>query len=104
MDQHRGHAERVGDQTGVLAASPAEAVERVASNVIAALPIFLDRVRRVLDHDLDKAVGDLLAPRPTFSASSAKASPPPGRRVSCCVGGSLERTPARACRPSHWRR
>jgi hypothetical protein len=24
--------------------------------------------------------------------------------VSCCVGGSLERTPARACRPSHWRR
>jgi len=30
MDQHGGHAERVGHQAGVLAASAAEAVERVA--------------------------------------------------------------------------
>ena len=30
MDQHRGHAERVGDEAGMLAAGAAEAVERIA--------------------------------------------------------------------------
>jgi hypothetical protein len=30
MDQHRRHAERVGDQAGMLAAGAAEAVERIA--------------------------------------------------------------------------
>ena len=61
MDQHARHAERVGDQAGVLAARAAEAVERVAGDVIAALHRnFLDRVRHVLDRDLDEAVGDLL--------------------------------------------
>ena len=61
MDQHRGHAERVGDEARVLAAGAAEAVERVARHVVAALHRdFLDRVRHVLDRDLDEAVGDLL--------------------------------------------
>ena len=61
MDQHRRHAERVGDQAGVLAAGAAEAVERVARHVVAALHRdLLDRVRHVLDGDLDEAVGDLL--------------------------------------------
>ena len=60
MDQHLGHAERVGDQAGVLAARAAEAVERIARDVIAALHgNLLDRVRHVLDRDLDEAVGDL---------------------------------------------
>ncbi len=61
MDQHLGHAERVGDQAGVLAAGAAEAVQRIAGDVVAALHRdFLDRVRHVLDRDLDEAVGDLL--------------------------------------------
>src|SRR6266536_491639 len=37
MDQDFRHAERVGDQTGMLAAGAAEAVERVARHVVAAL-------------------------------------------------------------------
>ena len=60
MDQHARHAERVGDQAGVLAAGAAEAVERIARHVVAALHRnFLDRVCHVLDRDLDEAVGDL---------------------------------------------
>ena len=60
VDEHARHAERVGDETGVLTAGAAEAVERVARHVIAALHRnLLDRVRHVLDGDLDEAVGDL---------------------------------------------
>src|SRR5580692_2000646 len=62
MNEHAGHAERVGDQAGVLAAGAAEAIERIAGHVVAALDRdFLDRVRHVLDRDPDEAVGDLLA-------------------------------------------
>ena len=62
VDQHALHAERVGHQAGVLAAGAAEAIERIARHVVAALHgNFLDRVRHVLDRDLDKTVGDLLA-------------------------------------------
>ena len=61
MDQHTGHTERIGDQTGVLAAGAAEAIERVARNIVAALHRdFFDRVGHVLDGDPDEAVGDLL--------------------------------------------
>ena len=60
MDQHLGHAQRVGDQASVLAAGAAEAVERVARHVVAALQgDFLDRVRHVLDRDPDETVGDV---------------------------------------------
>ena len=60
VDQHLGHAERVGDQAGVLAAGAAEAVERIAGDVVAALHgDLLDRIGHVLDRDLDEAVGDL---------------------------------------------
>ena len=58
MDQHLGHAERIGDQAGVLAAGAAEAIERVARHVVAALQgDFLDRVRHVLYRDPDETVG-----------------------------------------------
>ncbi len=61
MDEHACHAERVGDQAGVLAAGAAEAIERVTRHVIATLHgNLLDRVRHVLDRDLDEAVGDFL--------------------------------------------
>ena len=75
MDQHLGHAERIGDEAGVLAAGAAEAVERVARHVVAALHRnLLDRVRHVLDRDLDEAVGDLLGGvLPTCFDSSPKA-------------------------------
>jgi hypothetical protein len=62
MDQHGRHAERVGDQAGMLATGAAEAVERIAGDIIAALHRdLLDRVRHVLDRDLDETVGDLFA-------------------------------------------
>ena len=60
MDQHRRHAERVRHQAGVLPARAAEAVERVAGHVVAALHRdLLDRVGHVLDRDLEEAGGDL---------------------------------------------
>ena len=37
MHEHARHPQRVGDQAGVLAAGAAEAIERVARDVIAAL-------------------------------------------------------------------
>ena len=61
MDQHGLHAERVGDQAGVLAAGRAEAVERVLGDVVAALHRdLLDGVGHVLDGDADEAVGHFL--------------------------------------------
>ena len=61
VDQHRFHAERVGDEAGVLAAGAAEAVEQIARHVIAALDgDFLDGVGHVFDGDGDEAFGDLL--------------------------------------------
>jgi len=63
MDQHPRHAEAVGYHAGVLPAGAAEAVERVARHVVTALHRnLLDRVRHVLDRDLDEAVGDLFRP------------------------------------------
>src|SRR5262249_29501074 len=45
----------------MLAAGAAEAIERVARDVVAALHgDLLDRVGHVLDRDLDESVGDLL--------------------------------------------
>ena len=58
MDQHLGHAERICDQAGMLAAGAAEAVECVARHVVTTLQgDFLDRVRHVLDRDPDETVG-----------------------------------------------
>ena len=60
MDQHLGHAERIGDQARVLTAGAAEAVERIARHVVTALQRdLLDRVRHVLDRDPDETVGDV---------------------------------------------
>ena len=60
VDQHLGHAECVGHEASVLAAGAAEAVQRIAGHVVAALHRdFLDRIGHVLDRDLDEAVGDL---------------------------------------------
>ena len=64
MDEHARHAERVGDEARVLAAGAAEAAQRVLGDVVAALHRdVLDRVRHVLDGDLEEAVGDLLGRR-----------------------------------------
>jgi hypothetical protein len=52
VNEDRLHAQRIGDQAGVLAAGAAEAVERVAGDVIAALHRdLLDGVGHVLDGD-----------------------------------------------------
>jgi hypothetical protein len=61
VNQHLGHAERVGNPTGELTARAAEAVEHVFGDVVAALHRdLLDRVRHVLDGDLEEALGHLL--------------------------------------------
>ena len=60
VDEHARHAERVGDEAGVLAARAAETAERVSGDVVAALDAdVLDRVRHVLDRDPQETVGDL---------------------------------------------
>ncbi len=59
MDVDALHAERVGDQAGMLPAGAAEAAQRVFGDVVAALDRdLLDGVRHVLDGDLEEALGD----------------------------------------------
>ena len=61
MDKHLGHSKGVGDQAGVLAAGAAEAIERVARHIVAALHRNLfDRVGHVLDRDLDESIRHFL--------------------------------------------
>ena len=57
MDEDARHAERIGDEARVLAGGAAEAVERIARHVVAALHRdLLDRVRHVADRDLHVAL------------------------------------------------
>src|SRR5260370_36888388 len=85
MDQDFGHAERVGDQTCMLAPGAAEAIERIAGHVVAALHRdFLDGVRHVLDRDLDEAVGRLFG-------RAAVADLPRKRREGRAYGLGVER-------------
>ena len=61
MDEDRCHAERIGDETGMLSARAAEAVERVCGDVVAALHRdLLDGVRHVFDRHPQEALGRLL--------------------------------------------
>ena len=61
VDEHPGHAQRVGDRAGVLPARAAEHVEHVLGHVVAALHRdLLDRVGHVGHGDLDEAGRDLL--------------------------------------------
>ena len=86
MDQHRRHAERVGDQAGMLAAGAAEAVEHIARDVVAALHRdLLDRVRHVLDRDRDEAVGDLF--RRASVADLARRAPRTSSRTASASSG-----------------
>ena len=58
------HPQRIGDQTGVLAARAAEAVENIAGDVIAALDRHrFDRLGHVLHRDGDEALGQGLGRR-----------------------------------------
>ena len=60
MNEHRCDAKRIGDETGMLAAGPAEGIEHIFGDVVAALHRDgLDRVRHVLDRDPDAALGHL---------------------------------------------
>ncbi len=61
MDEHARHAERVGNQAGVLSGRAAEAAQRVLGHVVAALHRdLLDRFGHVADRDLHEALRDLL--------------------------------------------
>jgi hypothetical protein len=60
VKQHRLYAEGIRDQTGMLPSGAAEGVQRIASDIVAALHgDLLDRLRHVGDGDLDKAVRHL---------------------------------------------
>src|SRR5437773_9432640 len=60
MNENARHGERVGDQASVLAGRAAEAAQRVAGDVVAALHRdVLDRVRHVAHRDPDEPIGDL---------------------------------------------
>src|SRR5438874_1523539 len=61
MNQNTGDAERIGYRAGMLATGAAEATERVAGHVIAALHgDMLDGIGHVLHGDGQKPVRDLL--------------------------------------------
>src|SRR2546428_11150596 len=61
MDEDPRHAERVGDEAGVLPRRAAEAAQRIARDIVAALHRDrLDRVRHIADRDLHEAFGDRL--------------------------------------------
>jgi len=70
VDQHFGDTEAIGDQARMRPPRPAEAIERVAGHVVAALDgDFLDRVGHVLDRDPDESVGDVLGRSPATDLS-----------------------------------
>ena len=61
MDENGVHAERVGDEAGVLAAGRAEALQGVGGDVVAAFDGDApDRGGHVLDADADCTVGNLM--------------------------------------------
>ena len=71
MDQHALQAQGVGDETGVLAAGAAKAVEHIIGHVIAALDRDgLDRGCHVGDRDPDGAFRDLLRLSPIADLGS----------------------------------
>ncbi len=60
VDKHGLHAERVGDQAGMLPAGAAEALQREAGGVVALLHRdLLDGIRHVGDRDVQEALGHL---------------------------------------------
>ncbi len=61
MDEHRFHAQRIGDQAGVLAAGAAETLQRKARDVVALLHRnLLDRICHVGHGDAQEPLGGLL--------------------------------------------
>jgi len=60
MDEHAAHAECIGDAARMLTTRTTERAQRVAGDVVTALHgDVLDRVRHVLDGDVEESVGDL---------------------------------------------
>ncbi len=58
MEHDPGHAQGVGDHAGVLAPGPAETVQHIAADVVAALDRDgLDRLGHVLNGDGEEALG-----------------------------------------------
>ena len=61
MREHAVHAQRIGHAAGVLSAGAAEALQRVAGDVVTARHRdALDRVGHVLHRDLQEALGQRL--------------------------------------------
>ncbi len=75
VDEHALHRQRVGHQAGVLPGRAAEAAQRVARHVVAALDRdLLDRVGHVADRDLHEALGHCFGERPSAMVSVSSAN------------------------------
>ena len=66
MHKHRIHAQHVGDETGMLAASTAKTLQGIIGYIITALHRdFLDRIGHILDRDTQESVRQLFR-RPAY--------------------------------------
>ena len=106
VHEHPRHAQRVGHPAGVLAAGTAEALQRVARDVVAPRHRdLLDRIGHLLHGDVDEAFGHLFgALRPVRAAMSGELASAAhrlgiqrliGRRAEHLAGSSA----AGSCRP-----
>ena len=73
MDQHPGHAERVGHQAGMLSTGAAKTLQGVARDVIAAghRDLF-DRIGHLLHRDANKALGHVFGAASGLRSQSRK--------------------------------
>jgi len=104
----RWSCERVGDLAACWPPAAAKAIQRVLRHIVTALHRdFLDRVRHVLDRDLDETVAtcSALRPSPIAFAMRRKRRAPHRRRAACpgwiriSWGRNRDELPT-----SHWRR
>ena len=88
MQEHPLHAQRVGDETGVLPAGAAEALQRITCHVMAALDAdLLDRGGHVVDRDPEEAARDLFGRhlRPAGGSGDLGCQPSETRAHHFCV-------------------
>ena len=103
VDHHPLHAERVGDEAGMLAAGAAEAGQSVAGDVVAAGDRdLLDRARHIVDRDPDEACRRLARPtsrpRRRSRRSSAREAAGVDRLVAARRRRPAGNAPAGSCR------
>src|SRR5215469_17378371 len=85
MNVNARHAEGIGDETGMLSRSAAEAVERIAAGVVAAGNRYpFDGVCHIFNGDADEAVGNLFGRTIVLAGDGLKSRP-----YAFCVDGLI---------------